>query len=220
MHQYWKEGYSEGHISKYAKESECVMPDILYSQNPTDGNIDMFSNLESEDSIVYSEQWQKETIKNARKNRYIKLYDLVFILAAEEKYSGFIQKLWERFHLNRKIKLLDGRVIDDKEDNLIPKWDPSWINTAQGRANPWYWILLRWTIYPTFFADKVRSIESQYFGYLAHPGENLIFGIKLYKLIGKTFRKVAGYEEQSPTQYIRMVEFRKYLKLALKLIEY
>ena len=211
-------GYQQGDGAMTKNKNSNQQDDLYnssvwlpYSQNPTDAHIDSFSTLEPEDSEVYSEKWQKETIKNARQDGYIKLYNLVFILAAEEKYSGLIQNLWERYHLNRKIKLLDGRVIDN-EDNLIPKWYPSWINTAQGRANPWYWVLLRCTIKPYFFAEGDRLIKSQYFGYIEDENKDLRTGIDLYKFINRQPEKVNDNEEQSPLQYIKLSDLEAYME--------
>jgi len=199
------------------KDEQVIMPALRHSQNPTDGNIDIFSNLEAQDSEVYSDEWQKETIRNARFDGYIKLYNLVFILAAEEKYSNLIQSLWDFFYLKEKTKLLDGKIVDtiDNKNTLIPEWDPSWINTAQGRANPWYWILLGCTIKPFFLADGIRCIESQYFGYMDDEDEKLRKRINLYKYFNRQPEKVNDDEEQSPIQYLKVSEFEEYINSVL-----
>jgi len=182
-------------------------PSVDFSKNPTDYNLDSLCPwLIPDDSWHYSDNWQKDTAKNALDKGDgggIILYDLVFILAKKECYNDTLPKLW------------DYSGFNNDRSNKFPQWNDCLAINRQGRSWAWYWLLCRWTIYEVFKGEEDKDLNSFYF-----RGLKGIPLLGLHKYINGRFEKVEANEEQFPAagasqlqeHYIKLNEFENYLK--------
>jgi hypothetical protein len=177
-------------------------PPFVHTENPTDINIESFSNPHSvaNDKLFNSEKWQQSsdrTVTDSEGTVGIKLYDLVFIMAKEECYNEILSNLWDYSGFNN-----DG-------GQRFPEWKPLFTADRQRRSWVWYWLLCRWTIFELFKTKKNQPVESYYFSRLKK-----ITLLALYKYENGEFLPVAKekYPEQSPEQYIKVDEFEEYLE--------
>ena len=83
---------------------------------------------------VFSEKSLKRISDRAKLNESILLFDLKFILAADESYNEILYGLWDNLDLN------------DARNNYIPQnfiYKEANIDSEETRAAVWYFILAR-----------------------------------------------------------------------------
>jgi hypothetical protein len=89
-----------------------------------------------------SEEQLNKISQRAKRDRAIKLQDLIYIMAADESYNDILPELWDIFDLNKaknnripQLKYGNGRL--DKNGNLKSKED---------RVGAWWWLWARLAI--------------------------------------------------------------------------
>lgn len=169
-------------------------------ENPTDENISLHSGLAPDGSSEYSEEWQAKTAQQAFQFGYIRLKDLVYIMAKEKSYNEILPKLWK----------FSG--FDEDTQKNFPTWKPILAQAEWIRADVWYWLLCRWTMYETFKKSEAVQIESHFFFWLEKTKPLPLRRLGLYEGINQQFAKTKPHHEQSPEQYISLDEFKDYLK--------
>lgn len=73
------------------------------SDNPTDNYISETSTLYGPGSEVYSEEWLTKTTNEARREKFIGLRDLIFVMALDERYCAALPKLWKMYGLDQQL---------------------------------------------------------------------------------------------------------------------
>jgi len=151
---------------------------------------------------VFSTEYQDKICKEAQILDGIRLYDLVFVMANEIAYIELLPILWELSGLN-----------DDQNDRF-PTWNPLMGQNLYMRAMVWYWLLCSWTIFDKLLGKFPK--KSYYFGKIEDEDDILwerrFSLIPLYKFENGIFKEIMEDEEQSPYYYLKIDEFKEYLK--------
>ena len=201
-------------MSKIAKNSLTIKwptPDPFGEANATDALIGPNSVLPKPGKSpeyyelgidVYSTDYQEKICKESQNIEGIRLYDLVFVMAKEIAYIELLPILWGLSGLN------------DDENDRFPTWNPIMGQSIYNRAMVWYWLLCSWTIFDKLLGKFPK--KSFYFGKI-EDGNDILWErrfslIPLYKFENGIFKEIMEDEEQSPFYYLKIDEFKEYLK--------
>ena len=174
----------------------------FFSNNPTDEEIyweSIISDPKYNQIPYYLDEWQDKTAKKAQRIGAITLYDLSLIMAIDVP-TAKLPALWDYSGLG--------------ENDNFKQWQDSMASTKRERAYVWYWLLCSWAIYDeyrgeypakSFFFSKIKEGSHVVW-------ERPIQLLSLYEYENEQFRKVGTAKKQSPFQYIKLDEFKIYLK--------